>query len=100
MLLIVCVGAAGVLVGVTLPMLVGFGQRLLPHGQRIASGLMMGVTWAVASPLAAGTIELFEHIQRPAYSFYSFAAVLGVSSALCFGLPASQTEPGELADKT
>lgn len=93
----VFIGVAGFAVGATLPMLVSFGQQLLPHGQRIASGLTMGVTWAVASPLAASTIEFFEHLQCPADSLYAFGAILGVSSALCYALRANQAEPTEAA---
>jgi hypothetical protein len=69
-----------------------FGQQLLPHRQRIASGLMMGVTWAVASPIAAGTIELFEHLDCPVDSLYAFGAILGASSALCCCLPLNHTK--------
>lgn len=85
--LMVFIAITGLTVGVTLPMLVSFGQQLLPHGQRVASGLMMGVTWAIASPIAVGTIELFEHLQSPANSLYAFAAILGISSALCYLMP-------------
>jgi MFS transporter, FSR family, fosmidomycin resistance protein len=86
-LLTMLIGLTGLCVGVTLPMLVSFGQQLLPHRQRIASGLMMGVTWAVASPIAAGTIEFFEHLDCPVNSLYAFGAILGASSALCCFLP-------------
>lgn len=89
--LLVFLAITGVALGVTLPMLVSFGQQLLPHGQRLASGLMMGVTWAIASPIAVGTIELFEHLQSPASSLYAFGTILGLSSGLCCLLPASAT---------
>jgi hypothetical protein len=35
-------------------------------GQRVASGLMMDVTWAVASPISASTIEFVKLAQRAA----------------------------------
>lgn len=87
--------AAGFVLGITLPMLVSFGQHLLPNGQRIASSLTMGVTWGFASPVAAGTIELFDRLGRPAAAFYVFAAVLAVSSLLSFSLPRAETPRGE-----
>lgn len=90
--LVLLIGIAGFAVGVTLPMLVSFGQQLLPHGQRVASGLMMGVTWAFASPIAVGTIELFERLEHPDNAFYAFAGLLGVSSALSWAMRAIQAE--------
>lgn len=93
MALMAFIGVTGLAVGVTLPMLVSFGQQLLPDGQRLASGLMMGVTWAIASPIAAGTVELFEHLQRPGSAVYAFGAILVASSALCHLLPAGKDAP-------
>ncbi len=86
-LLLLCIVSAGFILGITLPVLVSFGQQLLPNGQRIASGLTMGVTWGLASPVAAGTIELFDHLGQPAAAFYVFAGTLIASSLLCFCLP-------------
>ena len=87
MLLFACVALSGFALGATLPLLVSCGQEILPQGQRVASGLTMGVTWGLASPLAAGTIELFDRLHRPADAFYVFAAVAAASSALCLELP-------------
>lgn len=95
---ILLIGVTGLAVGVTLPILVSFGQQLLPHRQRVASGLTMGVTWALASPIAAGTIEFFEHLECPANSLYVFGAILAASSALCIRLPADQLSPAKPAD--
>lgn len=96
--LLVLTGVSGLAVGVTLPMLVSFGQQLLPHGQRVASGLMMGATWAFASPIAVGTIELFERLQKPGNSLYAFAGLLGMSSALSYTLRPNQAESAEFAE--
>ncbi len=89
-LLLTCVVLGGLFLGATLPMLVSCGQQLLPRGQRIASGLTMGVTWGLASPVAAGTIELFDRLGRPAAAFYVFAGLIVASSLLCAGLPRSE----------
>jgi hypothetical protein len=72
---------------VTLPVLVSYGQQLLPGALRIANGLTMGVTWAVASPIAVGAVELFEPIGQPTAAFYAFAGIAGASSGLCIWLP-------------
>jgi len=93
MLSSVCAAAAGLALGVTLPLVVSRGQELLPDGQRIASGLTMGLTWGLASPVAIGTIDLFERLGQPAASFYAFAGVSIASSAICFALPRRAAEP-------
>lgn len=89
----ICAAAAGFALGVTFPLLVSCGQQLLPRGQRIASGLTMGLTWGLASPLAIGTIDLFERLQQPAASFYVFAGLAAMSSLMCFVLARPAIEP-------
>lgn len=88
-----CAAAAGFALGVTFPLLVSCGQQLLPRGQRIASGLTMGLTWGLASPLAIGTIDLFERWRQPAASFYVFAGLAATSSLMCFALAPGAIKP-------
>jgi MFS transporter, FSR family, fosmidomycin resistance protein len=92
-LLRLCIVGSGFTMGVALPVLVSLGQQLLPDGQRIASGLTMGATWGLASPVAAGAIELFDRLGQPAAAFYALAGILAASSALCFALPSPASEP-------
>jgi FSR family fosmidomycin resistance protein-like MFS transporter len=92
-LVLACVALSGMALGATLPLLVACGQEMLPQGQRVASGLTMGVTWGLASPLAVGTVELFDRLNRPAGAFYVFAGVAAASSFLCVGLPDREAEP-------
>jgi FSR family fosmidomycin resistance protein-like MFS transporter len=92
-LLRLCIVGSGFTMGVALPVLVSLGQQLLPDGQRIASGLTMGATWGLASPVAAGAIELFDRLGQPAAAFYALAGILAASSALCFALHSPTTEP-------
>jgi FSR family fosmidomycin resistance protein-like MFS transporter len=91
-LLLACVGTAAFTLGVTLPVLVSYGQQILPGAQRIANGLTMGVTWAVASPIAAGAVEWSERIEQPTGAFYAFAGIIVASSVLCIWLPDSNDE--------
>jgi FSR family fosmidomycin resistance protein-like MFS transporter len=89
----ICAAAAGFALGVTFPLLVSCGQQLLPRGQRIASGLTMGVTWGLASPVAISTIDLFERWRQPAASFYVFAGLAAASSLMCLALARAAIEP-------
>ncbi|MBX3401964.1 MAG: MFS transporter [Phycisphaeraceae bacterium] len=80
--LVVC-AAAGVGYGAVVPLTISMAQRLIPHRTSLASGLMMGGAWAVASvgsPIA----------QRLADAFGLDRAFLIVAGVLClasvFGL--------------
>lgn len=80
--LVVC-AAAGVGYGAVVPLTISMAQRLIPHRTSLASGLMMGGAWAVASvgsPIA----------QRLADTYGLERAFLVVAGVLClasvFGL--------------
>ncbi len=85
--LVVLVGSAGCLLGATLPILVSYGQRLLPEGQRVASSITMGVTWGLGGAVVAGTMTLCNRALRPDVAFLVFAAGAFASSVLCAWLP-------------
>lgn len=87
-MLALCVGVAGFILGSTMPVLVSYGQQLLPEGQRVASSLTMGVTWGLAGAAVAGTMALLNRIGQPSAAFYLFAGGVVVSSVLCAWLPA------------
>jgi FSR family fosmidomycin resistance protein-like MFS transporter len=91
-MLTICVGLAGFLLGATMPVLISYGQQLLPEGQRVASSLTMGVTWGLAGAAVAGTMALLNRMQQPNAAFYVFAAGVVVSSVLCAWLPAPKEE--------
>ncbi|MDR3633772.1 MAG: MFS transporter [Isosphaeraceae bacterium] len=91
--LVLVVGVAGVLLGMTLPILVSYGQRLLPEGQRVASSITMGVTWGLGGAIVAATMAGCNHAQRPDLAFWVFAAGALLSGVLCAWLP----EPESLA---
>ena len=56
-------GVAGLLLGATMPVLVSYGQQLLPEGQRIASSLTMGVSWGIGGTLVAATMAACNGMQ-------------------------------------
>jgi FSR family fosmidomycin resistance protein-like MFS transporter len=85
--LLACVAIAGMFLGAALPVLVSYGQQLLPEGQRFASSLTMGVTWGLASAVVAVTMAVANHAGVPEQAIYLFAAGAVVSSGLCVWLP-------------
>jgi FSR family fosmidomycin resistance protein-like MFS transporter len=89
-LLLAGVGVAGVLLGATMPILVSYGQQLLPEGQRTASSITMGVTWGLGGLIVAATMAVSNRLGRPELAFAAFGLACLVSSVLCTWLP----EPG------
>lgn len=78
---------AGVLMGATLPILVSYGQQLLPEGQRTASSITMGVTYGLGGMLVALTMAVSSRLHWPELPFGTFAAACLLSSLLCAWLP-------------
>ena len=84
--LLIVLGVGGLLLGATMPILIGHGQELLRDGQRVASSLTMGVTWGLGGVLVAATMSLCNRAHRPELAFAVFALACVVSSGLCAGL--------------
>jgi FSR family fosmidomycin resistance protein-like MFS transporter len=97
--LLVDAGFAGVLLGATMPILVSYGQQLLPEGQRTASSITMGVTWGLGGLAVAALMAIFNRQQRPELAFAAFASSCLLSSLLCARLPEPERrgEPYALA---
>ena len=85
--MVACVAVIGALLGAVMPILVGYGQRLLHQGPRLASSLTMGVTWGVGGILVAALMATLNHAARPDLAFPIFAVAVWGSSALCVLLP-------------
>lgn len=85
------VGTSGLLLGVTMPVYISYGQQLLPHGQRVASAITMGVSWGIGGGIVASALWVcLKTDSLPMiFGFFSLAA-LG-SSLLCYFLPAPKT---------
>jgi len=91
-LLIASVTISGICIGITLPILISYGQRLLPDGQRMASSLTMGVTWGLGSALLAGIMATLKQWQRVDFAFVIFTLAVLISGILCFWLPNQQAD--------
>ncbi|MBC8350900.1 MAG: MFS transporter [Planctomycetes bacterium] len=85
------VGTCGLLLGVTMPVYISYGQQLLPHGQRVASAITMGVSWGIGGAIVASSLWIcLRYDSLPMiFGFFSLAAL--ASSVLCYFLPVPQT---------
>ena len=87
--LVFTVALAGTFIGITLPVLISYGQRLLPDRQRVASALTMGVTWGIGSTLVTGLIWCLRQTNRMDIVFTCYSIAVLFSGLLCFFLPQS-----------
>jgi FSR family fosmidomycin resistance protein-like MFS transporter len=79
--------ASGLLFGFAQPVLIGFGQQLLPGRQRVASSLTMGVTWGVGGAVISAFMALLVANSWVESAFTWFAGASVLSSVLCWWLP-------------
>ena len=92
--LVALVGTCGVLLGVTMPVYISYGQQLLPHGQRVASSITMGVSWGIGGAFVASAMSIFNAFDSLASIFLFFAGAAVASSFLCRWLPRSGSHGG------
>jgi FSR family fosmidomycin resistance protein-like MFS transporter len=88
-LMLVGVALAGLLLGATMPILVSYGQQMLPEAERTASSITMGVTWGLGGLIVAATMAACNShsVRRPELAFAVFAGACLLSSLLCGWLP-------------
>ena len=79
--------AAGTAMGGAFPVLISYGQQLLPEGPRVASSLTMGVTWGFGSLIVAGVMAVLGSQGHAEWAVYAFATGALASSLLCWFLP-------------
>ncbi|MDP6444676.1 MAG: MFS transporter [Pirellulaceae bacterium] len=84
--------SAGLCTGVSMPVLIGYGQRLLPHAQRVASSLTMGVSWGLSAGVVAITMHYLKRAAAVEFSFTIFALAAVISAALAPLLPKPEEE--------
>ena len=77
----------GLLLGVTMPVYISYGQQLLPHGQRVASSITMGVSWGLGGAIVACAVWICTRYDALVGVFLFFAAATLISSLLCYLLP-------------
>src|SRR5262245_25777858 len=86
-MLLAAAALSGLLLGISLPVLISYGQQLMPHSQRIASSLTMGVSWGVGGGIVSLILAISKYAGDYQLPFVVFALASAVSSVLCFWLP-------------
>lgn len=89
LMVIVCL--AGILLGISLPVMISYGQQLMPESQRIASSITMGVSWGVGGGVVSVILAACKYAGRFEPAFVAFAIATGISSLLCIWLPAAHS---------
>lgn len=90
-ILVGLVGASGLLLGVTMPVYISYGQQLLPHGQRVASAITMGVSWGIGGAIVAATLWFCLRTDSLAWIFPFFSLAALASAFLCYLLPSPES---------
>lgn len=85
--LVTLVFTSGLLLGVTMPVYISYGQQLLPHGQRVASSITMGVSWGIGGGIVAGAVWICTRLDSLPSIFGFFAVAALMSGILCCFLP-------------
>jgi FSR family fosmidomycin resistance protein-like MFS transporter len=92
---VVCL--SGLLLGVSLPVLISYGQQLMPDSQRIASSITMGVSWGLGGGIVAIVLAACQYAGRYEPAFLVFAVATALSSLLCIWLPRVEHQPETIA---
>lgn len=90
--LVSMVAVCGVLLGITMPVYISYGQQLLPGRQRVASSITMGISWGLGSSLVSLVMWILTTRGSLPSIFYFFAGASLVSSLLSHLLPHSPHE--------
>ena len=61
-----------------MPVYISYGQQLLPHGQRVASSITMGVSWGMSGSLVAAAVWAFQRFDSLNHIFILFAIACGL----------------------
>jgi FSR family fosmidomycin resistance protein-like MFS transporter len=85
--LIADVGLCGLLLGVSMPVFISFGQQLLPDYPRAASSITMGVSWGTAGAVVAKVIHELTKRGELTRAFWLLAAVSAAAALLGSRLP-------------
>jgi len=86
LLLLACI-AGGLLIGSTMPILISFGQQLLPRSPRVGSSITMGLSWGLGGGFAALIVMTLKPRGDIEQAFPLFAGLALLSSVCCLWLP-------------
>lgn len=99
LLLAVLASLSGLLLGISLPVLISYGQELMPNSQRIASSITMGVSWGIGGGAVSVILAVCQYEGHFEPAFAVFAVATALSSVLCIWLPKTEqaAEPEKAA---
>ena len=84
------VSTCGVLLGITMPVYISYGQQLLPNSQRVASSITMGMSWGCGGAIVAVAMWYFTARESLTSIFVFFAIASAASAVCCHFLPTPQ----------
>ena len=83
----VLAAVCGGLLGIVLPIMIGYGQQLIPTAQRMASSLTMGVSWGIGGAILAGYLYVLKANGTVESAFNVFLIASAASSVASLFLP-------------
>ena len=81
------VGLSALLLGMVIPVMISYGQRLVPEGERTVSSLTMGVSWGIGNVIVYLAMSIQGHFEQITLAFVILAGSTALSSVLSLWLP-------------
>ena len=83
----ICIAMAAITIGMAMPVLISYGQQLVPAAQRLASSMAMGVSWGIGGCLATIMVSQVNQWPHPEFIFIPFAVTSLGAGLVSLGLP-------------
>ena len=83
----ICITMAAITIGMAMPVLISYGQQLVPAAQRLASSMAMGVSWGIGGCLATIMVSQVNQWPHPEFIFIPFAVTSLGAGLVSLGLP-------------
>lgn len=88
--LLASLAICGLALGGATPVLISYAQTIIPHAQRLASSITMGVSWGIGGAVVAAMVTYFDGLGHPEWSFLAMIPAALASSLLCIWLPSQE----------
>ena len=82
-----CIASAAFTVGMAMPVMISYGQRLVPTARRLASSLVMGASWGIGGCVATALASSVVDWPHPEFIFVALAISSLGAGLLSVGLP-------------
>ena len=74
-------------VGIAMPIMISYGQQLVPTAERLASSMVMGASWGIGGCFATVLVGSMRHWTHPEYVYLVLAFCSALSGVLSLFLP-------------